>query len=49
MMGTGREPAGREAEDPVNLHGDAVTWQTTLPTLGERWSCLDADEERKDQ
>ena len=44
MMGTGREPAGREAEDPVNLHGDAVTWQTTLPTLGERWSCLDADE-----
>lgn len=40
MMGTGCKACGRR----MNLQGDAVTWQTTLPTLGERWSCRDADE-----
>jgi len=40
MMGTGCKACGRR----MNLQDDAVTWQTTLPTLDERWSCRDADE-----
>jgi hypothetical protein len=35
-MGAGRKACGRVTPP--------VTWQTTLPTLGERWSSCDADE-----